>query len=256
MNKIRNSIREAIVDSGLKSGMTVSFHHHLRNGDYDLNMVMDEIARLGIRDLTVNASSLFDAHAPLKEHIRNGVVTKLLTDYMSAGLGSFISAGGMETPVQFRTHGGRPAAIENGTTPIDVAFIAAPACDPMGNCTGKIGKSACGSLGYAIPDAKNAKFVVAITDELHPYPLTERSIPETDVDAVVVVDSIGDPKGIVSGTTKITRDPVGLLMAQTAVDVIKASGLLAYAQSRTESVINLHAKRGFFRPISESPRWI
>lgn len=226
MNKIRKTIREAIVDSGLKSGMTVSFHHHLRNGDYVLNMVMDEIARLGIRDLTVNASSLFDAHAPLKEHIQNGVVTKLMTDYMSAGLGSFISAGGMETPVQFRTHGGRPAAIENGTTPIDVAFIAAPACDPMGNCTGKIGKSACGSLGYAIPDAKNAKFVVAITDELHPYPLTERSIPETDVDAVVVVDSIGDPKGIVSGTTKITRDPVGLLMAQTAVDVIKASGLL------------------------------
>ena len=226
MNKIRKTIREAIIDSGLKSGMTVSFHHHLRNGDYVLNMVMDEIARLGIRDLTVNASSLFDAHAPLKEHIQNGVVTKLLTDYMSAGLGSFISAGGMETPVQFRTHGGRPAAIENGTTPIDVAFIAAPACDPMGNCTGKIGKSACGSLGYAIPDAKNAKFVVAITDELHPYPLTERSIPETDVDAVVVVDSIGDPKGIVSGTTKITRDPVGLLMAQTAVDVIKASGLL------------------------------
>ena len=226
MNKIRNSIREAILDSGLKSGMTVSFHHHLRNGDYVLNMVMEEIAALGIRDLTVNASSLFDTHAPLKDHIRNGVVTTILTDYMSAGLGSFISGGGMENPVQFRTHGGRPADIERGKTPIDVAFIAAPACDPMGNCTGKYGKSACGSLGYAIPDAKNAKFVVAITDELHSYPLVDRSISETDVDAVVVVDSIGDPKGIVSGTTKITRDPVGLLMAQTAVDVIKASGLL------------------------------
>ena len=226
MNKLRNSIRDAILESGLKSGMTVSFHHHLRNGDYVLNMVMDEIAALGIRDLTVNASSLFDTHAPLKEHIKNGVVTTILTDYMSAGLGSFISAGGMENPVQFRTHGGRPADIESGRTPIDVAFIAAPAADPMGNCTGKLGKSACGSLGYAIPDAKNAKFVVAITDELHPYPLTGWSIPETDVDAVVVVDSIGDPKGIVSGTTKITRDPVGLLMAQTAVDVIKASGLL------------------------------
>ncbi|MBQ6235633.1 MAG: citrate lyase subunit alpha [Clostridia bacterium] len=226
MNKIRNSIREAILESGLKSGMTVSFHHHLRNGDYVLNMVMDEIAKLGIRDLTVNASSLFDVHAPLKEHIQNGVVTTILTDYMSAGLGSFISAGGMKNPVQFRTHGGRPADIENGRTPIDVAFIAAPACDPMGNCTGKLGKSACGSLGYAIPDAKNARFVVAITDELHPYPLCDWSIPETDVDAVVVVDSIGDPKGIVSGTTKITRDPVGLIMAQTAVDVIKASGLL------------------------------
>ncbi len=226
MNKIRQSIREAILDSGLQSGMTVSFHHHLRNGDFVLNMVMDEIANLGIRDLTLNASSLFDTHAPLKEHIKNGVVTKILTDYMSAGLGSFISAGGMEKPVEFRTHGGRPADIENGKTPIDVAFIAAPAADPMGNCTGKYGRSACGSLGYAIPDAKHAKFVVAITDELHPYPLCDWSIPETDVDAVVVVDSIGDPKGIVSGTTKITRDPVGLLMAQTAVDVIKASGLL------------------------------
>ena len=226
MNKLRNSIREAILESGLKSGMTVSFHHHLRNGDFVLNMVMDEIAKLGIRDLTVNASSLFDTHAPLKEHIQNGVVTTILTDYMSAGLGSFISAGGMENPVQFRTHGGRPADIENGKTPIDVAFIAAPACDPMGNLSGKFGNSACGSLGYAIPDAKNARFVVAITDELHPYPLCDWSIPETDVDAVVVVDSIGDPKGIVSGTTKITRDPVGLLMAQTAVDVIKASGLL------------------------------
>ena len=226
MNKLKHSIREAILESGLKSGMTVSFHHHLRNGDFVLNMVMDEIAALGIRDLTVNASSLFDVHAPLKTHIENGVVRKIITDYMSAALGSFISAGGMETPVEFRTHGGRPADIESGKTPIDVAFIAAPACDPMGNLSGKLGKSACGSLGYAIPDAKNAKFVVAITDDLFPYPLCGWSIPETDVDAVVVVDSIGDPKGIVSGTTKITRDPVGLLMAQTAVDVIRASGLL------------------------------
>ena len=145
---------------------------------------------------------------------------------MSAGLGSFISAGGMKNPVQFRTHGGRPFDIENGRTPIDVAFIAAPAADPMGNLTGKLGKSACGSLGYAMPDAKNARFVVAITDDLRPYPLAGWSIPETDVDEVVVVDSIGDPAGIVSGTTKITRDPVGLSMAQTAVDVIRASGLL------------------------------
>ena len=224
--KLTESVKQAIVNSGLRSGMTISFHHHLRNGDYVLNMVLEAIAELGIGDLTVNASSLFDAHRPLKEHIKNGVVTTLQTDYMSRELGRFISAGGMKNPVQFRTHGGRPCDIENGKTPIDVAFIAAPASDAMGNCTGKIGKSACGSLGYAIPDAKCAKHVVVITDELHPYPLIEWSIPETDVDQVVAVESIGDPNGIVSGTTKITRDPVGLLMAMTAVDVIKASGLL------------------------------
>ena len=226
MNKLLPTIKDAIIASGLRDGMTVSFHHHLRNGDYVLNMVMQTIAELGIRDLTVNASSLFDTHRPLIGHIENGVVTTLMTDYMSGELGKFISAGGMKNPVQFRTHGGRPCDIANGKTPIDVAFIAAPASDMMGNCTGKQGKSACGSLGYAMPDARYAKYTVVITDELVNYPLIDWSIPETDVDAVVVVDSIGNPKGIVSGTTKITRDPVGLSMAMTAVDVIKASGLL------------------------------
>ena len=226
MNKLLPTIKDAIIASGLRDGMTVSFHHHLRNGDYVLNMVMQAIAELGIRDLTVNASSLFDTHRPLIGHIENGVVTTLMTDYMSGELGRFISAGGMKNPVQFRTHGGRPCDIANGKTPIDVAFIAAPASDMMGNCTGKQGKSACGSPGYAMPDARYAKYTVVITDELVNYPLIDWSIPETDVDAVVVVDSIGNPKGIVSGTTKITRDPVGLSMAMTAVDVIKASGLL------------------------------
>ena len=226
MNKLLPTIKDAIIASGLRDGMTVSFHHHLRNGDYVLNMVMQAIAELGIRDLTVNASSLFDTHRPLIGHIENGVVSTLMTDYMSGELGRFISAGGMKNPVQFRTHGGRPCDIANGKTPIDVAFIAAPASDMMGNCTGKQGKSACGSLGYAMPDARHAKYTVVITDELVNYPLIDWSIPETDVDAVVVVDSIGNPKGIVSGTTKITRDPVGLSMAMTAVDVIKASGLL------------------------------
>ncbi len=96
----------------------------------------------------------------------------------------------------------------------------------MGNCTGKYGKSACGSLGYAFPDAMNAKKVVVITDNLMPYPLQSWSIPETYVDFVVEVEAIGDPKGIVSGTTKITRDPIGLIMAAHAARVIQHSGLL------------------------------
>ena len=226
MSKLVSSIREAVELSGLRSGMTVSFHHHLRNGDYVLNLVMEQIAVLGIRDLTVNASSLFDTHQPLAEHIRNHVVTRIQTDYMAAGLGREISQGLMENPVEFRTHGGRPSDIANGRTPIDVAFIAAPSADPMGNCTGKMGKSACGSLGYAMADAMYAKKVVVITDNLVPYPLLGWSIPETYVDCVVAVDAIGDPKGIVSGTTRITRDPVGLVMASYAAKVIEHSGLL------------------------------
>jgi len=226
MSKLVNSIREAVALSGLKDGMTVSFHHHLRNGDFVLNMVMEEIANAGIKDLTVNASSLFDVHRPLLTHIQNKVVAGLSADYISAGIGRAISQGVMERAVEFRTHGGRPRDIALGVTPIDVAFIAAPAADKMGNCTGKYGKSACGSLGYAFADAMYAKKVVVITDQLMEYPLQDWSISESYVDYVVAVDAIGDPKGIVSGTTQITRDPVGLVMASHAAKVIENSGLL------------------------------
>ena len=226
MNKLVKSIREAIELSGLKDGMTVSFHHHLRNGDYVLNMVLEQIAELGIKDIKVNASSLFDIHTPLLGHIENHVVTGLSADYISAGVGKPISQGMMENPVEFRTHGGRPYDIARGATPIDVAFIAAPTADPMGNCSGKYGKSACGSLGYAFADAMFAKKVVVITDNLVPYPMLDWSIPQEYVDYVVQVEAIGNPRGIVSGTTKITRDPVGLVMASYAAKVIEASGLL------------------------------
>lgn len=226
MNKLVNSIREAIQLSGLKDGMTVSFHHHLRNGDYVLNMVLEQIAELGIKDIKVNASSLFDIHTPLLGHIENHVVTGLSADYISAGVGKPISQGILEAPVEFRTHGGRPYDIARGATPIDVAFIAAPTADTMGNCSGKYGKSACGSLGYAFADAMFAKKVVVITDNLVPFPMLDWSIPQEYVDYVVQVEAIGNPKGIVSGTTKITRDPVGLVMASYAAKVIEASGLL------------------------------
>ena len=225
MSKVVGSLREAISAAGLRDGMTVSFHHHLRSGDYVINMVMNEIAAMGIKNLTVNASSLFDVHAPLAEHIKSGVITKIITDYMSAGLGKYISAGIMEQPVEFMTHGGRPTAIMQGKTPIDVAFVAAPAADGDGNCTGKIGRSACGSLGYAFADAEYAKKTIIITDGLCEK-LEEPSIDGKFVDFVVCADEIGDPRAIVSGTTTITRDPVGLIMARDAADVIKYSGLL------------------------------
>lgn len=226
MSKLVKSLREAITLSGLTDGMTVSFHHHLRNGDFVLNMVLEQIAQQGIRDLTVNASSLFDVHMPLLGHIQSGVVTGLAADYISGGLGREISRGILEKPVEFRTHGGRPKDIALGRTPIDVAFVAAPAADRQGNCTGKLGRSACGSLGYAFADAMYAKKVVVITDGLVEGTLPEISISGEYVDYVVEVEAIGDPKGIVSGTTQITRDPVGLVMASLAAKTIDASGLL------------------------------
>ena len=228
MSKLVNSIREAITLSGLTDGMTVSFHHHLRNGDFVLNMVMEEIAALGLKDIFVNASSLFDVHTPMLQHIENHVVTGISADYISGGLGRPISQGIMDKPVQFRTHGGRPSDISLGRTPIDVAVIAAPTADPMGNCSGKIGKSACGSLGYAVADAMYAKKVVVITDNLVPYPMMDWSISEDRVDYVVCVDAIAlakeQGKGAIALRGKMIDAPI-VIRAEQTIAMAEAVGL-------------------------------
>lgn len=224
-SKLLNSLREAIEKSGLRDGMTISFHHHLRNGDYVLNEVMDIISEMGIKDLEIIASSIIGVHAPLISHIKNGVVTKLNTSGIRGELGEEISKNNiLKSPVIFRSHGGRVRAIEAGEVEIDVAFIAAPICDPMGNMNGKEGESAFGAMGYAFVDATYAKCVVAITDNLVPFPLNDISISMTDVDYVVEVERIGDPTKIATGATRITKNPTDLLIAKKAAEVLIATG--------------------------------
>ena len=60
--KVVASLEEAIKKSGLKDGMTISFHHHFRDGDKVLPMVMEIIANMGFKDLRVAASSVTGAH--------------------------------------------------------------------------------------------------------------------------------------------------------------------------------------------------
>lgn len=212
----------AIAACGLKSGMTISFHHHLRNGDYVVTQVIDACAKLGIKDLTIFPTALFGVHKTLVEHIKSGVIRRIMGS-VNGPIGQLVSEGGMSEPVILRSHGGRPRAVKAGEVHIDVAFIAAPAADKYGNLCGSLGKSACGSLGYAFTDAMYADCVVAITDNLMPYPLAPISIPQIYSDFVVEVESIGDPAGIVSGTTRVTRDPLRLLIAKYASRLIEAS---------------------------------
>lgn len=223
-SKLVENIEEAIKKSGLKDGMTISFHHHLREGDYILNMVLDVIAKLGIKDLTIASSSLNKVHEPLIGHIKNGVVTKLITSGVRGPLAEAISNGILDTPIIIRSHGGRARAIEAGDLKIDVAFLGAPSCDEYGNASGFKGKSFCGSLGYAKIDAQYADKVVLITDNLVEYPNVPSSILQNDVDYIVKVDAIGDPKGIISGATRYTKNPRELLIAKYAAKAIEVSG--------------------------------
>lgn len=222
------TLEEAIRKSGLKDGMTISFHHHFRGGDKVVNMVVDKLAEMGFKNLHLAASSLSDVHKPLIEHIRNGVITSISTSGLRGELANAISHGLMETPVTFRSHGGRGSAIANGDLHIDVAFLGASSSDPLGNACGysrsENAKSICGSLGYALPDAQYADKVVIITDDLVSYPNTPNSISERDVDFVVEAESVGDSSKISSGAIRDTKNPRDILLAQQAAKVIIASG--------------------------------
>jgi citrate lyase subunit alpha/citrate CoA-transferase len=227
-NKIVNSLEEAVHRAGLKNGMTISFHHHFRNGDYIVNMVVDRLAEMGFRDLVLAASSLTDCHAPLIKHIENGVIRLIETSGLRGKLAEAVSHGLMDVPVVFRSHGGRAGAIEKGHLPIDVAFLGAPSCDPYGNANGYIRDRdegiMCGSMGYAKSDATYADKVIIITNHIVHYPNTPFAIPESDVDYIVKVDEIGDPAGIMTGATRFTTNPKELLIAELASKVIFASG--------------------------------
>jgi len=225
---MRNSkvvtLEEAIKRSGLQNGMTISFHHHFRGGDKVVNMVVDKLAQMGFKDLKLAASSLSDVHAPLVEHIKNGVITGISTSGLRGALADAISHGLMKEPVVFRSHGGRGSAIANGELKIDVAFLGACSADELGNATGYGSKSICGSLGYALPDARYAKHVVVLTDDLVAYPNMPQSISAADVESVVVVESVGDSSKIAAGAIRDSKNPRDILLAKQAAKVIINSG--------------------------------
>ncbi|OHD23006.1 MAG: citrate lyase subunit alpha [Spirochaetes bacterium GWB1_59_5] len=225
-SKVLPSVEEAVRRSGLESGMTISFHHHFREGDSVVNRVLDAIARAGIRDLTLAPSSLTSVHAPLVEHCRSGVIRRICTSGLRGKLADEISRGLLDEPVLIHSHGGRARALREGSIRPDVAFLGASVCDSYGNASGSSGKSACGSLGYAIVDARYARSVVVLTDGLADFPAVPASIGQQFVDWVVPIDAVGDPKGIGVGATRISRDPRELLIARNALAAIDATGLL------------------------------
>lgn len=226
-SKIVDSLDEAIEKAGLKDGMTVSFHHHFRNGDYVMKMVMDRIRAKGIKDITVAASSLNPCHDFLIDMIKDGTVTAIETSGLRDALGKFLTKnpGVLKRPIVIRSHGGRARAIASGEVHIDVAFMGAPTCDHRGNFTGMQGKSACGAMGYAMVDSHYADVTVAITDNLVDY-VYPYSVPQTDVDYVVVVEEIGDPNGIVSGAVGFAKDPVQIKIAEMAAEFLDQAGII------------------------------
>ena len=223
-SKVVGSIREACEKCGAHDGMTVSFHHAFRNGDYVTSMVMKVLVEeMGLKDLTVATTSLGSAQDLLADYIEEGKIIGVQSSGVRGRIGEVISAGKLKTPAIIRSHGGRPRAIETGELSIDITFIAASAADDYGNASGTRGKNNCGTLGYAVADSRYANNVVVVTDTLVSFPNSPAAIPSIDVDYVVVVDEIGDPKKIGTKEARVTEDPRNLMMAENCAKIMAAT---------------------------------
>ncbi|MCB2205638.1 citrate lyase subunit alpha [bacterium] len=224
-NKVVADLKTALERAGLRDGMTISSHHHFRNGDLVANQVFDAAAELGVKDLRWFPSASFPCHEPMIRHLESGVLHHI-EGSMNGPLGAYASEGKMRGTGVLRSHGGRYQAVQDGEVHIDIAVIAAPTSDPFGNCNGVQGPSACGGLGFALADAQYADRVIVVTDNLVPFPCVPWQIMGNHVDYVVVMDKIGEPEKIVSGTTNITKSPDRLLIAELTARFVEAAGIL------------------------------
>ena len=210
----------------LNHGISVSFHHPLRDGDNVINPIMHTLASQGIKDITIAPTALFPVHVPLLEHIESGVIGRI-EGSMNGPIGKAVSTGEVSLPTILRSHGGRARAVQEGSLRINIAFVVASASDFLGNLTGIEGKNPFGSLGYPLEtDSLYADIVIGVTDTVLEDPLTHISIPSSRVDAILEVDSIGNPAKIASGSLgrKIAAERIAI--CETAAQVMENSGYL------------------------------
>lgn len=266
-DKIVKTLREALRLAGLRNGMTISTHHHLRNGDIVTNLLFDTVNSMGVKGIRWFPSASFPCHEHLIRYVESGTIHHI-EGSMNGALGRAASEGRMRGLGILRSHGTRYQAIQDGEVHIDIAVIAAPAADSFGNANGLAGPSACGPLGFALGDSEYADRVIVVTDTLMPFPCVPWSIQGNHVDYVVRIPSLGDPEKIVSGTTVVTRSPDRQLIAEYVAAFADESGIvrdgfsfqagaggtsLAFVQRIKERMIAKNVKARFVRGGSTAP---
>ncbi|MCD4682538.1 MAG: citrate lyase subunit alpha [Bacteroidales bacterium] len=224
-NKTVSSLKEALVKAGLKDGMTISTHHHFRNGDIIANQIFDIANEMGVKNLRWYPSASFPCHEHLIPYLEDGTINRI-EGSMNGPLGRFASQGKMKGLGVLRSHGGRYQAVQDGEVQIDITIIAAPSADPFGNANGVDGPAACGLLGFALADSQYADKVIVVTDNLVSFPCIPWQIHGNYVDYVVEVDKVGIPEKIISGTTQITKSPDRLLIAEMTAKFCDQAGIV------------------------------
>jgi citrate lyase subunit alpha/citrate CoA-transferase len=223
---ILNSFEDFYQQIDIQQHKNISFHHHLRNGDGVLNQVLTYYIKEKVQDINLYPSSIFPTYTTISDLILNDQVKNITTNYMNGEVAKTINDHGIKGLLKMQTHGGRARSVIEGKNKIDIAYIATPYCDHKGNAVGYKGANKCGALGYAIPDSEKAKITVLVTDNLVDESLLNYEIDGANVAYIIQVDSIGDNLGIVSGTTAVTTNPIGVKIARNTSRLMNELGLI------------------------------
>lgn len=225
-NKMLPDLKIALIQAGVRDGMTISTHHHFRYGDLLANELFRILAEeIGVKNLVWFPSAAFPCDESVIKYLEDGTIHHIEAN-MYGPLGRFTSQGRMKGTGILRSHGGRYQAIQDGEMQIDITVIAAPTADPFGNANGFFGPSACGMLGYAAVDSMHAGKVIVATDNLVPFPCVPFQIRGQYVDFVVQMDKIGIPERIMAGSTEVTKSPDRLYIAELTAKFCEAAGLI------------------------------
>ncbi len=219
------NLKEALIKAGLRDGMTISTHHHFRNGDLIANQIFDIAKELGVKNLRWFPSASFPCHEHLIQYLEDGTINRI-EGSMNGALGRFCSEGKMKGTAILRSHGGRYQAVQDGEVKIDIAVIGAACADSFGNANGLYGQSASGLLGFALADSQYADKVIVVTDNMVEFPCVPWQIQGNHVDFTVEMDKVGIPEKIISGTTKITKSPDRLLLAEMTAKFCDVTGII------------------------------
>ena len=120
-SKVTN-LSDALKKCGIKDGDTLSFHHQLRNGDYVINTALQAVRDLGIKNIRMAQTAMFNVHEPVIDFIKDGVVNRI-EGSINGVVGDYVSKNPLVFPVVLRSHGGRWAAVKTGELHPNIAIM-------------------------------------------------------------------------------------------------------------------------------------
>ena len=134
-----------------------------------ISQVLAELDSMGFKNLTLASSALLECHDFVVDYINSGLIRQICASVRGA-VGDYYQTKNECLPPLLSNPWRARSSRRGGIYIYRCGFRSCSACDKCGNMTGMSGPSAFGSLGYGIHDARFARHVIAVTDNLVEFP--------------------------------------------------------------------------------------